>query len=279
MSKPENLKKSAWYAYQPDTDTYGSEIPQRYVEAQLYTYDFNKDKPFTRFYITEYSKEVIVTATKPELWLFWAIERYLSPYDNALRESGLPNGKLLNIYDLESKLGLKYNNIRRLMTGLRKKNFVKEFALDRQGKAIILNPNLVQCGDSNSFNPLVLKEFDLSITEESNFVKVFRYEKSNLTHGEAWLSVLMRFMVCYDDCILRANGHRNGRIISKKDLPEIVGEGYQNVWKLVSGLKKKGWLKEFPDPDGQEMAIAVSPHYILKGKKIKNSIKNLFEKR
>lgn len=241
----------------------GYTTPKKVKRFDTY-YKFNADKSFVKFFVAERCKELLQRATKPELWLFGAVEKYLSPHDNALREGGHPNGKLLDSHDLEKALGIKYDNLRRSLTGLREKSLLDEFRL-QDGKAIILNPDIVQRGEN--LNPEIYKHFNTRNTD-SHFVKVFESGIS-LTNGEAWLSMILRFHVSYNDGVLRYGGHGNGSALTMTDLPELVGESYDNIRKLVSGLKRKRILCGFTQNSTQEKVIAMNPSVCMKGLNMK----------
>ena len=223
-------------------------------------YGYNRGADFVKFFLTDKSAELIDKITKPEARLLICMERFIS-FDNSLREEGRANGRQLDAQTLASALKMEYRNTRKLLTGLRQKGILDEI----KGKGIVMSADLYRRGD------------DPDNQTRKNFVKIFRYDGQALTNGESWLLVKIRFLVSYTDGALRVGGHRNGTILTLKELAEVTGEKYKNLYKLLSGLKKKNICSEFIQNETRDKVIAVNPAVILKGKDILKETINHFK--
>ncbi len=89
--------------------------------------------------------------------------------------------------------------------------------------------------------------------------------------------------VCYDDCILRFKGNKNGRILDTHELSELMKIPYSTLRRNISSLMKKGILciskvGNKYNPTEILEAIVVNPDIYLRGMDINKTVKGLFEK-
>jgi len=89
-----------------------------------------------------------------------------------------------------------------------------------------------------------MNSHEMNFNKGVSFIKL--YDKSittlrkNLTPTEFTFAISLTELVSYEDCILRTNGHGNGKVLDMKDLSEILDINYSVVRRVVSSLKKKG---------------------------------------
>lgn len=84
---------------------------------------------------------------------------------------------------------------------------------------------------------------DSYFNEGNTFIRDFRGNgklfRMLLTPQETALLYFLSDYMCYNDCILRTNGNRKGRILSVEDLAEEYGMKYDAFRKLMTSLRKK----------------------------------------
>lgn len=88
--------------------------------------------------------------------------------------------------------------------------------------------------------------------------------------------------VCYDDCIIRTGGHKNGRKLSIEDLSKLMDIPLSTLKRNLMNLNKKGvinYSKEGSKENGYVgEQIVVNPWIYLRGKNVNATAVGLFER-
>lgn len=132
-----------------------------------------------------------------------------------------------------------------------------------------------------------LDKYEPNFNKGARFVKLYDGVLDILTQrlSKAELVFMLKIvkLVSYDDCILRTNGHGNGRILDMNDISHVTGENYKNCNKLMNGLLKKGIIGKhetgcIENPDIVVKCYTFNPFIICRGTKLNKTIINLFDK-
>lgn len=117
-----------------------------------------------------------------------------------------------------------------------------------------------------------------------SFVKLYvgvNELRKYLTPGEFTIAMSLADFVCYDDCILRKGGHKNGKILTLQELAEEMDIKYDALRKQISSLIKKGVVgihktgcKDAPNVILK--AITVNPYIFSRGNNINATIAALY---
>ena len=107
-----------------------------------------------------------------------------------------------------------------------------------------------------------------------------------LTPGEFAITISLADFICYDDCILRKGGHKNGKVLTMKDLAEEMDLNYDYLRKTFSTLRKKGIISLYEignKNNSKDMklsdipkGIVVNPHIFTKGTNLNKTILGMF---
>ena len=93
--------------------------------------------------------------------------------------------------------------------------------------------------------------------------------------------------VCYDDCVLRTNGHHNGKILDIHDLSEILQIPYNTIRKHIRLLMNLGILAYSTTGNKANIikgnkstttTIVVNPDVFMRGCNVNKTVKALFER-
>lgn len=117
------------------------------------------------------------------------------------------------------------------------------------------------------------------------YLGVFKLRKY-LTPGEFSIAVSLADFICYEDCILRKGGHKNGKVMTMKDVAKEMELNYDYIKKTFSVLRKKGIISLFDMGNINnsknvkinkiEKGIAVNPYIYTKGTNINSTILGMF---
>lgn len=157
------------------------------------------------------------------------------------------------------------------------------------GEVICETKNCTFIGDTES-SPDEQKQQEyaqthiINFNEGVDFVKLFKGVntlRKALTPSEFSVAISLADFVCYDDCVLRSGGHRNGRILSIKDLSELMSIEYSNLCKTIKTLIKKGVIGIHQTGDKNDSSqihktITVNPYIFCRGKDISHTATTLF---
>ncbi len=121
---------------------------------------------------------------------------------------------------------------------------------------------------------------------EKKFVKLFdgTEELHKLLNNDGVFTTAIRLSkyVCYDDCILRTNGHKNGRILDIHDLSELMDIPFNTLRKHISVLYKNGVLAlcktgSKGNPDLIRDCIIANPDIFLRGSNVNKTVVAIFK--
>ena len=118
------------------------------------------------------------------------------------------------------------------------------------------------------------------------FVKLFDYteELHDLLNNDAAFNIAIRLskFICYDDCILRMGGHKNGKILDVHDISEVLKIPYNTLRKHISVLYKHGILAICKtgtkyNPDNIKNIIIANPDVYMRGTNINKTVISIFK--
>ena len=121
---------------------------------------------------------------------------------------------------------------------------------------------------------------------DKKFVKLFdgTEELHTLLGSDVIFATAIRLskFVCYDDCILRTNGRKNGKILSVNDLSKILNIPYSTLRRHISVLYKQGVLALCKtgtkgNPDAIHDVIIANPDVFMRGVDINKTVVSIFE--
>ena len=129
---------------------------------------------------------------------------------------------------------------------------------------------------------LIIKDFN----GDKKFVKLFEgvndLRKYLNNQGEFSTAMSLADFVCYDDCIIRTGGHKNGRKLSIEDLSKLMDIPLSTLKRNLMNLNKKGvinYSKEGSKENGYVgEQIVVNPWIYLRGKNVNATAVGLFER-
>ena len=109
-------------------------------------------------------------------------------------------------------------------------------------------------------------------------------ELFKLLKSDAAFNIAIRLskFVCYDDCILRTNGYKNGKILDVHDLAELMNIPYNTLRKHISKLYKNGILAlcktgSKGNPDSIKNCIIANPDIYMRGVNINKTVIAIFK--
>ena len=121
---------------------------------------------------------------------------------------------------------------------------------------------------------------------DKRFVKLFdgisELRKAINNDGVFSTAVSLADYVCYDDCVIRMGGHKNGRVMSVHDLSDALDIPYNTLRKHISALYKNGVLALCKtgtrgNPDLLNDCIIANPSVYLRGTKVNKTVLSIFE--
>lgn len=95
-------------------------------------------------------------------------------------------------------------------------------------------------------------------------------------------AVRLADFVCYDDCVLRMGGHKNGKVMNVHDLSEAMDIPYNTLRKHISALYKNGVLALCKtgtkgNPDLINDCIVANPDVFMRGININKTVITIFK--
>lgn len=132
-----------------------------------------------------------------------------------------------------------------------------------------------------------LNTYEVNFNQGVRFVKLFDEVLDTLSERlsvtEFRFAVRLAKHVSYDDCILRTNGHRNGKFLDISDISELLGENYKTTSRIMNGLVKKGVIGKhitgcIENPNLSVQCYTCNPYIYMRGTKVEKTILALFEK-
>lgn len=131
-----------------------------------------------------------------------------------------------------------------------------------------------------------LEKYDTNFNKGVRFVKIYDNMidalADQLTLGEFRFAIRLTKHISYDDCILRTNGHGNGKVLTIKDISELMNLNYQNCCKLMNSLIDKGvfgkhTVGSIETPGKELQCYTANPYIFMRGMKVERAIVALFE--
>lgn len=132
-----------------------------------------------------------------------------------------------------------------------------------------------------------LDKYQENFNEGVRFVKLFDEVLDTLSErlsvSEFRFAVRLAKHVSYDDCILRTNGHGNGKFLDITDISNLLGENYKTTSRIINGLIKKGVIGKhitgcIEDPSLSVQCYTCNPYIYMRGTKVEKTILALFDK-
>lgn len=121
---------------------------------------------------------------------------------------------------------------------------------------------------------------------DKRFVKLFdgTEELHRLLKNDGVFSTAIRLSkyVCYDDCVLRTNGHKNGNVLDVHELSELMKIPYNTLRKHISVLYKNGVLALCKtgtkgNPDLINDCIIANPDVFMRGSNVNKTVLSIFQ--
>lgn len=109
-------------------------------------------------------------------------------------------------------------------------------------------------------------------------------ELHKLLNNDGVFSTAIRLskFVCYDDCVLRTGGHKNGKILNTKELSDIMNVPYSTLRRHISVLFKNGVLALCKtgtkgSPDLIHDCIIANPDVFMRGINVNKTVLSIFK--
>lgn len=132
--------------------------------------------------------------------------------------------------------------------------------------------------------PESVKE-ELKFMTDTTFVRNFRGNgvlfRELLTPQETQLAMFLQDFVCYNDCVLRTNGNKQGNPLSIEDLYKMYGGlQYETFRKQMSSLRKKEVIAYHnagtAGIDNKMRWITLNPYIFCRGTEVDTWIREYF---
>jgi len=109
-------------------------------------------------------------------------------------------------------------------------------------------------------------------------------ELHTLLNNDGVFSTAIRLSkyVCYDDCILRTNGHKNGEILNITKLAEVMNMPYSTLSRHITVLKNNGILAICKtgtkgNPSKTHDCIIANPDVFMRGINVNKTVISIFK--
>lgn len=131
------------------------------------------------------------------------------------------------------------------------------------------------------------EKFDKNFNKGVGFVKIYDDMidalADKLTLAEFRFAIRLTHHMSYDDGILRTKGHKQGKVLTIKDMSELLNINYANCCKLINALIDKGVIGKhitgnIDNPGTELPCFTCNPYIFMRGKKMDRSIISLFAK-
>lgn len=143
---------------------------------------------------------------------------------------------------------------------------------------------LKEIGEGETIKIVKKEEKQVKIKEE-RFVKEFEVKfmlGKSLPNAEYNLINKLSCFISYDDCVLRKGGHKNGKILTLKDISEMYGADYKHIRTTFNKLKQKGLVgvHETGNINSQQVSkvITVNPYVFCRGEKVDKAVVSFYNK-
>ena len=140
-------------------------------------------------------------------------------------------------------------------------------------------------GYSVVYKPTIDEDMIYHYKKDAKFVKLYVENLDviceNCTKSELVFMIKMIKYICHEDNFLRFGGDRRGRLLSIKDLSELMNMDYRNAWKVINSLCKKGLVAQIvtgsiDNKKVQTKAIIYNPNIATNGSRISKYVDDIF---
>ena len=174
----------------------------------------------------------------------------------------------------------------------------KQVTVYADGEHEVLNTETgeIHCSDSETlvFRKITVEELfdepeaereDLRFMDDTTYIRSFRGNvvlfRQLLTAEETQLALFLQDFVCYNDCILRTNGNKQGNPLTLDMLSSMYGLKYDTFRKIMSSLKNKEVVAYHKSgsasPEKNKMkCITLNPYIFCRGMEVDKWISDYF---
>lgn len=126
---------------------------------------------------------------------------------------------------------------------------------------------------------------EVRFMDDTTYIRSFRGNgvlfRQLLTAEETQLALFLQDFVCYNDCILRTNGNKQGNPLTLDMLASIYGLKYDTFRKIMSSLKNKEVVAYHKSgsasPEKNKMkCITLNPYIFCRGMEVDKWISDYF---
>lgn len=126
---------------------------------------------------------------------------------------------------------------------------------------------------------------EVRFMDDTTYIRSFRGNgvlfRQLLTAEETQLALFLQDFVCYNDCILRANGNKQGNPLTLDMLASMYGLKYDTFRKIMSSLKNKEVVAYHKSgsasPEKNKMkCITLNPYIFCRGMEVDKWISDYF---
>ena len=126
---------------------------------------------------------------------------------------------------------------------------------------------------------------DVRFMDDTTYIRSFRGNgvlfRQLLTAEETQLALFLQDFVCYNDCILRTNGNKQGNPLTLDMLASMYGLKYDTFRKIMSSLKNKEVVAYHKSgsasPEKNKMkCITLNPYIFCRGMEVDKWISDYF---
>lgn len=126
---------------------------------------------------------------------------------------------------------------------------------------------------------------EVRFMDDTTYIRSFRGNgvlfRQLLTAEETQLALFLQDFVCYNDCILRTNGNKQGNPLTLDMLASMYGLKYDTFRKIMSSLKNKEVVAYHKSgsasPEKNKMkCITLNPYIFCRGMKVDKWISDYF---
>lgn len=127
---------------------------------------------------------------------------------------------------------------------------------------------------------------EVRFMDDTTYIRSFRGNgvlfRQILTAEETQLALFLQDFVCYNDCILRTNGNKQGNPLTVETLAALYGSKYNTFRKVMGSLRKKEVIAYHNSgsgsPEKNKMkCITLNPYIFCRGMEVDKWISSYFE--
>ena len=135
------------------------------------------------------------------------------------------------------------------------------------------------------FEEAEIENNEVRFMDDTTYIRSFRgngvFFRQLLTAEETQLALFLQDFVCYNDCILRTNGNKQGNPLTLDMLASMYGLKYDTFRKIMSSLKNKEVVAYHKSgsasPEKNKMkCITLNPYIFCRGMEVDKWISDYF---